>query len=53
VVYGSEAMLPTKLHYGSPRVQAYRPVEAEQARHDTIDLLKESRNIVVARSARY
>jgi hypothetical protein len=32
MVYGSEAVLPTEPQYESPRVQAYHPVEAEQAR---------------------
>jgi hypothetical protein len=53
MVYGAVAMLPTKLQYGSPRVQAYQPVEVEQAWQDTIDLLEESRDIAVTRSARY
>jgi hypothetical protein len=48
-----EAMLPTKLQFMSPRVQAYQPVEAEQARQDAIDFLEESRGIIVARSAKY
>jgi hypothetical protein len=40
MVYGSEAILPTELQYGSPRVQAYQPIEAEQAWQDAIDLLE-------------
>jgi hypothetical protein len=32
MVYGSEVVLPTKLQYGSPRVQAYQLVEVMQAR---------------------
>jgi hypothetical protein len=53
MVYGSEVVLPIKLQYGSPKVQAYQSVEAEQAQQDTINLLKELRDITVARSARY
>jgi hypothetical protein len=53
MVYGSEAVLPTKLEYISPRVQAYQLVEAKQARQDAIDLLEESRDITIARSVRY
>jgi hypothetical protein len=53
MVYGSQAMLPTEEHYGSPRVLAYHPVEAEQARQVVIDLLKESREITIARSMKY
>jgi hypothetical protein len=29
MVYGAEAMLPTDLQYGSPKVQAYQPIDAE------------------------
>jgi hypothetical protein len=53
MVYGSDAVLPSKLQYGSSRVQAYQPDEAEQAWHDSIDLLEESRDVAIARSARY
>jgi hypothetical protein len=31
MVYGSKAVLPTELQFGSPRVQAYHSVEEEQA----------------------
>jgi hypothetical protein len=31
MVYGSEVVLPIELQYGSPRVQAYQSIEAEQA----------------------
>jgi hypothetical protein len=40
-------MLPSKLQYRSPRIQAYQLVEAEQARQDAVNLLEESRDIVV------
>jgi hypothetical protein len=53
MVYGSKVMLPIELQYESPRVQAYQPVDAEQARQYTIDLLKKSRDIIIARSVRY
>jgi hypothetical protein len=53
MVYGSEVVLPIKLQYGSPKVQAYQSAKAEQAQQDTINLLKELRDITVARSARY
>jgi hypothetical protein len=53
MVYGSEVVLPTELQYGSPRVQAYQLDEAEEAQWVVIDFLKESTNIVVARSVRY
>jgi hypothetical protein len=30
MVYGLEVVLPSKLQYGSPKVQAYQPVKAKQ-----------------------
>jgi hypothetical protein len=53
MVYGEEAVLPMELQYGSPRVKTYQPVETKLERQDAIDLLKESRDITVARSAGY
>jgi hypothetical protein len=53
MVYNSEAMLPSKLQYGSPRVHTNHPNETDQEWHDTVDLLKELRDITVTRSARY
>jgi hypothetical protein len=53
MVYGAEVVLPTELQYGSPRVQAYQPIQVEQAQQDAIDLFKESRDITVTRSAEY
>jgi hypothetical protein len=34
-------------------VQAYQPAEAKQARQDIIDLLEESKDIIVVRLVRY
>jgi hypothetical protein len=53
MVYEAEVVLLTELQYGSPRVQAYQPIKVEQALQDTIDLLEESRDIAVTRSAGY
>jgi hypothetical protein len=53
MVYDSEVVLPSKLQYGSPRVQAYQLDEAEQAWQDIIYMLKESRDVTIAGSARY
>jgi hypothetical protein len=53
MVYGSVVVLPSELQYGSPRVQAYQPIEVEQAWQDVVDLLEESRHINVIRSTRY
>jgi hypothetical protein len=53
MVYGAEAVLPTDLQYGSPRVRPYQTDAAEEDWRDTIDLLAESRDIAVIRSAGY
>ena len=41
LVYGAEAILPTELVYGSPRVLAYDELEQEQLRQDDALLLEE------------
>ena len=43
LVYGAEAVLPTELVYGSPRVLAYDELEQEQLRQDDALLLEEDR----------
>ena len=43
LVYGAEAVLPTELTYGSPRVLAYDELEQEQLRQDDATLLEEDR----------
>jgi hypothetical protein len=53
MVYGADAVLPTKLQYGSPRVRAYQPGVAEEGRKDAIDLLEKTWDIAITRSARY
>jgi hypothetical protein len=52
MVYGAEVVLCTDLQYGSPMVQAYHPYTIEEARKDAINLLKESRDTTIIRSAR-
>jgi hypothetical protein len=37
MVYGSEAVLPTDLEYGSPRVQAYKENSYKTFQEDTLD----------------
>jgi hypothetical protein len=44
MVYGSKVVLPAELEYAFPRVQALQ---------DVTDLLKESMDVAIARSARY
>jgi hypothetical protein len=53
MVYRAEAVLPTNLRYGSPRVRAYQQGAVEEARKDALDLLEESRNATVIRSTGY
>jgi hypothetical protein len=53
MVYGAEAILPTDLKYGYPRVRAYQMDAVEEAQKDTIDLLEESRDIAVTWSVMY
>ena len=53
LVYGAEAVLPTKLIYGSPRVLAYDEAEQEQLRLDNATLLEEDRLRAAVRAARY
>jgi hypothetical protein len=37
MVYGSEAILPTDLDYGAPRVKAYNEQGAEASLEDALD----------------
>jgi hypothetical protein len=53
MVYEMEVVLPTKLQYGSPKVWAYQPVTVEEAQKDAIDILEQSRDIVITRLAGY
>ena len=43
LVYGAEAVLPTELKHGSPRVLAYDENTQEERRIDDINLLSSSR----------
>ena len=53
MVYGSEAVLPSELNYGSPRTRAYQPASFEEAQQDAVDVLEEARDSAVKRSAKY
>jgi transposase InsO family protein len=53
LVYGAEAVLPTELIYGSPRVLAYDELEQEQLWQDDVVLLEEDHLQAVVRAARY
>ena len=53
LVYGAEAMLPTDLEYGSPRLKAYQEQQNQQTREDSLDQVDEARDMVLLHSARY
>jgi hypothetical protein len=53
MVHGSEAVLPTDIDYGSPRVQAYTEEGNQVALEDAIDQLDEACDVVLLRSANY
>jgi hypothetical protein len=53
LVYGSEAMLPTDIEYGSPRLKAYNERNNDAAREDALDQLEEARDVALLHSARY
>jgi hypothetical protein len=53
LVYGAEAILPTDLEYGSPRVRAYTEQSNRPNREDSLDQLEEARDVALLHSARY
>jgi transposase InsO family protein len=53
LVYGSEAMLPTDVEYGSPRLKAFNEQNNDATREDTLDQLEEARDVALLHSARY
>jgi hypothetical protein len=53
VVYGTEAVLPTDLKYGSPQGSSLSIDTTKEAQKDAINLLEESRDTVLVRLARY
>jgi hypothetical protein len=53
LVYGAEAILPTDLEYGSPRVQGYDEGANQRARENSLDQLDEARTVAQMHSARY
>jgi hypothetical protein len=52
-VYGAEAVLPTDIEFGAPRVVQYTQEQAKKDREDGVDLLEEAREQALARSALY
>ena len=53
LVYGAEAILPTDLEYGSPRLKVYQEQQNQQAREDSLDQVDEARDMVLLHSACY
>jgi hypothetical protein len=53
LVYGAEAILPTDLEYGSPRVRSYDEGTNQRAHEDSLDQLNEARIVALMHSARY
>ena len=53
MVYGSEAILPTDLDYGAPRVRAYNEQGSKASLEDAMDQLDEACNIALLRLAKY
>jgi len=53
MVYGSEAILPTDLDYGAPRLKAYNEQGNEASLEDAMDLLDKARDIALLHSAKY
>ena len=53
LVYGSEAILPTDVAFGAPRIQHYDEGAAEQTRRVDLDSLEENRVAALMRHARH
>ena len=53
LAYGAEAVLPSNLNHGAPRVKAFDHDRAAKAQQDVVDLLEEAHETTVIRFARY
>ena len=53
LAYGVEAVLPSDLDHGTPRVKAFDHDRAVEAQQDAVDLLEEAHETIVIRSAHY
>ena len=53
MVYDSEAILPTNLDYGAPRVKAYNEQGNEASLEDAMDLLDEACDVSLLRLAKF
>ena len=53
LAYGAEAVLPSNIDHGAPRVKAFDRDRAAEAQQDVVDLLKKACETTVIRFARY
>ena len=53
MVYGFEAILPTDLDYGTPRVRVYDEQGAEASLEDAMDQLDEAHGVALLCLAKY
>jgi hypothetical protein len=53
MVYRSEAILPTDLVYGVPRVRAYDDQGNQASLEDAVDQMEEARDIALLHSTKY
>jgi hypothetical protein len=53
LVYGAEAVLPTDLEYGSPKIKGYDESSNQRAREDSLDEVDEAHDVAMMHSARY
>ena len=53
LTYGSEAVLPTQLEFGSPRVRNFNEKQSEDSRLADLDQLEEARDIAAIQSVIY
>jgi hypothetical protein len=53
MVYGFEAILPTDLEYGAPRIRAYDDQGNQTSLEDAVDQLEEAHDVTLLHSAKY
>jgi hypothetical protein len=53
MVYGAEAVLPTDIKYGTPRVKLYTSEQNESSLNDALDQLDKAHDVALLQSARY
>ena len=53
LAYEAEAILPSDINHGAPRVKAFDQDQAIEAQQDAVDLLEEAHEMIVICSARY